>query len=319
MTRCSRPAATRRSCGYTGTNKALAITTDCTPRYCYADPYEGGKQAVAEAYRNLCAVGAKPLAITNCLNFGNPQRPEIMAQIVGCLEGMSEACIALDMPIVSGNVSLYNESKATGGGSAILPTPAIGAVGLIDDWRKAVGIGLKQPGLLVRVLGARTTGTHLGQSLWLRDAAGAEVGLPPKIDLVLERRVGDLVRSLISDGLLAAVHDLSDGGLVVAVSEMVLAGSVGTRCVTDGVSGISLAAQLFGEDQARYAVAIEKRNWDEVADRADAAGVPFYECGLTGGEGIEIVIEERDWKERHIPLATLRAAHEGFFPALMDA
>jgi phosphoribosylformylglycinamidine synthase len=124
-----------------GSKKALAMTTDCTPRYCYADPVEGGKQAVAEAYRNLCAVGARPLAITNCLNFGNPQRPEIMAQIVGCLQGMSEACIALDMPIVSGNVSLYNESKATGGGSAILPTPAIGGVGLVDDWEKSATIG----------------------------------------------------------------------------------------------------------------------------------------------------------------------------------
>ena len=127
-----------------GTDKALAITTDCTPRYCYADPYEGGKQAVAEAYRNLSAVGATPLAITNCLNFANPQRPEIMAQIVDALEGMADACRALDFPIVSGNVSLYNESKATGGGSAILPTPAIGGVGLMQDWRKAVGDRLRE-------------------------------------------------------------------------------------------------------------------------------------------------------------------------------
>ncbi len=126
-----------------GTKKALAITTDCTPRYVYADPVEGGKQAVAEAYRNLCAVGAKPLAITNCLNFGNPQRPEIMAQLVGALEGMGEACRALDYPIVSGNVSLYNESKATGGGSAILPTPAIGGVGLLEDWEKSATIAIQ--------------------------------------------------------------------------------------------------------------------------------------------------------------------------------
>src|SRR5690348_12873487 len=125
-----------------GSNKALAITTDCTPRYCYADPYEGGKQAIAEAYRNLCAVGARPLAVTNCLNFGNPQRPEVMAQFVECLRGMGDACRALDFPIVSGNVSLYNESKATGGGSAILPTPAIGGVGLLEDWRKSATIAL---------------------------------------------------------------------------------------------------------------------------------------------------------------------------------
>src|SRR5215211_6593633 len=130
-----------------GTRKALAMTTDCTPRYCYADPYEGGKQAVAEAYRNLCAVGAKPLAITNCLNFGNPQRPEIMGQFVACIEGMAEACRALDFPVVSGNVSLYNETKADDGSSqAILPTPAIGGVGLLDDWEKSVTIGFKAEG-----------------------------------------------------------------------------------------------------------------------------------------------------------------------------
>src|SRR4051794_25005317 len=149
-----------------GSKKALAMTTDCTPRYCYADPVEGGKQAVAEAYRNLCAVGAKPLAITNCLNFGNPQRPEIMAQIVGCLQGMSEACIALDMPIVSGNVSLYNESKATGGGSAILPTPAIGGVGLLDDWEKSATIQY-EPGGIVWLVGAPISDDPaIGQSLW---------------------------------------------------------------------------------------------------------------------------------------------------------
>src|SRR5689334_15712256 len=142
-----------------GTQKALAVTTDCTPRYCYADPYEGGKQAIAEAYRNLSAVGATPLAVTNCLNFANPQRPEIMAQIVHALEGMSEACRALDFPIVSGNVSLYNASKATGGGSAILPTPAIGGVGLMEDWTKAVGIG--RPGIDLILVGSSPEGLHL--------------------------------------------------------------------------------------------------------------------------------------------------------------
>src|SRR4051794_2104972 len=173
-----------------GTKKALAMTTDCTPRYCYAAPVEGGKQAVAEAYRNLCAVGAKPLAITNCLNFGNPQRPEIMAQIVGCLQGMSEACVALDMPIVSGNVSLYNESKATGGGSAILPTPAIGAVGLIDDWEKSATIAFKAEGERIFSVNNsdRTEWGHLGQSLWLREIHGRADGPPPPLDLHYERK-----------------------------------------------------------------------------------------------------------------------------------
>src|SRR5205085_358573 len=197
-----------------GSKKALAITTDCTPRYCYADPVEGGKQAIAEAYRNLCAVGAKPLAITNCLNFGNPQRPEIMAQLVGCLEGMAEACRALDFPIVSGNVSLYNESKATGGGSAILPTPAIGGVGLLKDWRRNCTIGFKGVGDTVIAIGERG-GDH-GQSLWLREVHGREEGPPPPVDLAAERRTGDFVRAQIACGAITACHDVSDGGLAVA-------------------------------------------------------------------------------------------------------
>ena len=165
-----------------GTNRALAMSTDCTPRYCYADPVEGGKQAVAETWRNISAVGATPLAITNCLNFANPQRPEIMGQIVGCLDGMAQACRALDYPIVSGNVSLYNESKATGGGSAILPTPAIGGVGVIEDWNKAVGIGFKRTGDIVLAVGERAG--HLGQSVWLREIHGREEGPPPPVDAI---------------------------------------------------------------------------------------------------------------------------------------
>src|SRR6476646_3306009 len=175
-----------------GSKKALAITTDCTPRYCYADPYEGGKQAVAEAYRNLCAVGAKPLAVTNCLNFGNPQRPEIMAQFVEALHGMSQACRALDMPIVSGNVSLYNESKATGGGSAILPTPAIGGVGIIADYAQMATIGFKAEGETILAIGPHYP--ELGQSLWLREIHGREDGDPPRVDLTDERLNGEIVR-----------------------------------------------------------------------------------------------------------------------------
>ena len=177
------------------------MTTDCTPRYCYADPYEGGKQAIAEAYRNLCAVGARPLAVTNCLNFGNPQRPEIMAQFVGCLEGMGDACRALDFPIVSGNVALYNESKATGGGSAILPTPAIGGVGLLDDWEKSATIGFKAEGETSgpdRPL--RRTGisaSRFGSGKLPRPQGRT----PPPVDLEVERRAGEFVRELIAGGI----------------------------------------------------------------------------------------------------------------------
>jgi len=181
-----------------GSKKALAITTDCTPRYCYADPYEGGKQAVAEAYRNLCAVGAKPLAITNCLNFGNPQRPEIMGQFVGCIEGMAEACRALDFPVVSGNVSLYNETKNEDGSSlAILPTPAIGGVGLLEDWEKSATIGFKREGEHLILIGH--SDGHVGQSLWLEVIHGRREGAPPPVDLSAEKRAGECIRQLIGE------------------------------------------------------------------------------------------------------------------------
>ena len=271
-----------------GTHKALAMSTDCTPRYCYADPYEGGKQAVAECYRNLSAVGATPLAITNCLNFANPQRPEIMSQIVGCLDGMADACRAFDFPIVSGNVSLYNESKATGGGSAILPTPAIGGIGLLQDWSKAVGIGFKSEGETIWLLGGH--GSTLGQSIWLREVRGLEAGSPPSVDLVKERAAGSLVRQLVSDGIATAVHDISDGGLIVAIAEMGLAGAMGAEL--DPLS----TAQAFGEDQGRYLITT-----------APGAIVPnAVAIGKTGGAQIS-----------GKSLTDLRTAHEGFFPKLM--
>lgn len=294
-----------------GTDKALAMATDCTPRYCYADPYEGGKQAVAEVYRNLSAVGARPLAITNCLNFGNPQRPEIMAQIVGCLEGMADACRALDFPIVSGNVSLYNESKATGGGSAILPTPAIGGVGLLDDWRKSASIGFKAEGETIFVLGGMEG--HLGQSLWMLEIAGRRAGKPPQIDLEAERRNASFVREVIEEGLVTAVHDVSDGGLAVALAEMALAGNMGAT--KSGFLGpLSASAVIFGEDQGRYVVTT--RDADELASKAEAAGVRATPIGETGGSSVSLHLKDAEIRV-DIPLTDLRAAHEGFFPRLM--
>jgi phosphoribosylformylglycinamidine synthase subunit PurL len=279
-----------------GTEKALAMTTDCTPRYCYADPYEGGKQAIAEAYRNLSAVGATPLAVTNCLNFGNPQRPEIMAQFVGCLEGMADACRALDFPIVSGNVSLYNESKATGGGSAILPTPAIGAVGLLKDWRKAVGIGFVNEGDCLAVIGGCSA--DMGQSLWLRECYGREDGDAPTVHLKDERMNAEIIRSLIASGQVTAVHDISDGGLLVAVAEMALAGK---RGVTLNAMDATFA---FNESQSRYLVTYPSNA------PLDSDKLLYEVVGTVGGDGLTI-------NGKEIPLATLRAAHEGFFPALM--
>ena len=298
-----------------GTNRALAMTTDCTPRYCYADPYEGGKQAVAETYRNICAVGAKPLAITNCLNFANPQRPEIMAQIVGCLEGMGDACRALDYPIVSGNVSLYNESKATGGGSAILPTPAIGGVGVLEDVSKMATIGFKNEGDAIWLLDvSRRFGTHLGQSLWLREIEGLEDGDAPIVDLAAERKVADFVRQLIADKKVSAVHDVSDGGVLVAVTEMSLAGKIG--CSIDFKTSDwehPDAAMLFGEDQGRYIVT--SLSSEAISERADLVGVVALRIGSVVGDSI--VVESP--ADVRISLADLRAAHESFFKNWMES
>ena len=304
-----------------GTEKALAISTDVTPRYCYADPYEGGKQAIAECYRNLSAVGATPLAVTNCLNFANPQRPEIMAQLVGCLEGMGDACRALDFPIVSGNVSLYNESKATGGGSAILPTPAIGGVGLLKDWRKTATTGFKSRGETIWLIGSSTLGSHLGQSIWLREIHGVEGGSPPSVDIRAEKAAADFVRDLIANGVVTAVHDVSDGGILVAVAEMALAGGIGAEVTPDDAdpSDTPLTAGLFGEDQGRFLVtvpdAVFLRQMAETAGtRATMIGGTGFVSAVEGCEGIWI-----ESGDRFVSLDDLRRAHEGFFPRLMGS
>jgi phosphoribosylformylglycinamidine synthase len=295
-----------------GSNKALAITTDCTPRYCHADPFEGGKQAVAEAYRNLCAIGAMPLAITNCLNFGNPQRPEIMGQFVGCVQGMGEAAKALDFPVVSGNVSLYNETRNDDGSSlAILPTPAIGGVGLLDDHEKMATIGFKAEGEQLILIG-HTKG-HVGQSLWLELCHGRREGPPPPVDLAAERRAGECIRKLIADGLVTAVHDCSDGGAAVAVAEMALSGNIGLDMTV--VQEIpNPGAILFGEDQGRYVVTTT--NPEAVRAGANAAQLFTVPIGTTGGDSIAFDLVGRGGRQS-VSLADLRAAHEGFFPRLM--
>jgi phosphoribosylformylglycinamidine synthase len=287
-----------------GTRKALAVTSDCTPRYVAADPYEGGKQAVAEAWRNLTAVGADPIAITDNLNFGNPERPEIMGQIVRAIDGMAEACRALDFPVVSGNVSLYNETN----GSAIPPTPTVGAVGLLPDYAQRIGYGGLKPGDVLALIGA-TVG-ELGSSLYLREILGREDGASPPVDLAVERRNGDLVRGLIRRGLLHAVHDLSDGGLILAAVEMGLASGVGLF-MDDLPEGPAHAA-LFGEDQARYLIALPQDALDELDEAAADAGAPYHVLGRAGG--CEVAVGELF----AIDLEDLRAAHEGWMPAYME-
>ncbi|MEI6486696.1 MAG: phosphoribosylformylglycinamidine synthase subunit PurL [Sphingomonadales bacterium] len=276
-----------------GTRKALAIATDCTPRYCFADPHEGGKQAVAETWRNIIAVGGKPLAITNCLNFASPQNPVIMGQLVGCIEGMAEACRALDYPVVSGNVSLYNESKATGGGNAILPTPAIGGVGVLTDYAGQMDLAFKAAGDAIWLIGG--TGTHLGQSLWLRECHGREDGPPPVVDLAHERANGDAVAALIAARSVTAVHDLSDGGLATAIADMALASGLGA------VIDVTLdAATAFGEDQGRYLVTAP----------AGVAIAGAARIGTVGGDAL-VINGER------LPLAELKAIHERALPAMI--
>ncbi|HUG45106.1 MAG TPA: phosphoribosylformylglycinamidine synthase subunit PurL [Sphingomicrobium sp.] len=296
-----------------GRDKALAMTTDVTPRYCFADPFEGGRQAVAEAYRNLCAVGAKPLAITNCLNFGNPQRPEIMAQLVGCIEGMADAAEALDFPIVSGNVSLYNETKADDGGSqAVLPTPAIGGVGLLDDWSKTVTTGFKGSGDVLVVIGMR--GGHLGQSLWLAEIHGRSDGPPPPVDPASERLNGEFVREQIHAGALTAVHDVSNGGLAVAIAEMALAGNIGALVQPAGPG--HAARQFFAEDQGLYVATVDDGHLLDFLTGADAAGVQVEPIGRTAGKRLIFELADGDYC---LSLDELRAAHDGFFPRLMGA
>jgi phosphoribosylformylglycinamidine synthase subunit PurL len=282
--------------------KALALTTDVTPRYCEADPVEGGKQAVAEAWRNLTAVGARPLAVTDNLNFGNPERPETMGQLVGCIRGIGQACTALDFPIVSGNVSLYNETN----GRAILPTPAIGGVGVIDDFTKSATLAFKAAGEAILLVGESTG--WLGQSLYLRDICGREEGAPPPVDLAAERRNGDFVRALIGQGLATAVHDVSDGGLLVALAEMAMASGIGA-----GLEAAPPAAHAFwfGEEQGRYVLTAAAASVQEITARARAAGVPVRLLGTTGGDALT------PQGDRPILVAKLRESFEFWFPAYM--
>jgi phosphoribosylformylglycinamidine synthase subunit PurL len=283
--------------------KALALTSDVTPRYCEADPYEGGKQAVAEAWRNLTAVGARPLALTDNLNFGNPERPEIMGQLVGCIRGIGEAARALDFPIVSGNVSLYNETN----GQAILPTPTIGGVGLLDDFTRSMTLGFKADGEAILLIGDAQG--WLGQSLYLREICGREEGAPPPVDLAAERRNGDFVRKLIGDGLVTAVHDVSDGGVLVALAEMAIASRMGA--VLEAPPGVPAHGFWFGEDQARYLLTAPADAANAILRAAATAGVPLHRIGATGGPVLALA------GERPLRVEDLRARFEAWLPSYM--
>ncbi len=286
-----------------GSNKALAFTSDVTPRYCEADPREGGRQAVAECFRNLSAVGAEPLAATDNLNFGNPERPEIMGQLVFAIKGIGEACEALGIPIVSGNVSLYNETH----GQAILPTPTIGAVGLLPDLSQMATIGGSNEGDIVFLVG--TEAAHLGQSIYLRECLGREDGPPPPVDLQMEKARGDYVRAAIRSSYLTACHDISDGGMAIALAEMAMASGKGMEIELDSAAP---HAALFGEDQARYLCSVAPDNANLFAANAEGAGVSCLRIGTVSGDELKIA------NLVSISVAELRSTHESWFPSYMD-
>lgn len=292
-----------------GTTKGIAVACDVTPRYCLADPAMGTKQAVVETWRNLTAVGAEPLAITDNMNFASPERPEIMGQFVGAVEGMKEACTALAYPVVSGNVSLYNETS----GKGIPPTPAIGGVGLIRDITKTADIRLKRASDLIVLIG-REQG-HLGQSLYQLIESGANEGAPPPVDLADELKAGNLVRALIREGKTSAVHDVSDGGLLVALAEMALAGHDSTT--GNGIELFPYEGRLpahaiwFGEDQGRYLIACRPSAAEEIAERARLMDLPARIVGRVGGEAL--VLKD----EPALPLHQLRKSHESWLPGFM--
>ncbi len=282
--------------------KGLALTTDCTERYCEADPREGAKQAVAEAWRNLIAIGARPLALTDNLNFGNPEKPHAMGQLVGCIEGIGEAARALDFPIVSGNVSLYNETMGVG----IPPTPAIGGVGLVDDVAKTVTPSFKAAGEDILLIGGAPG--WLGRSAWLGVVAGRDEGAPPPVDLSAERRNGEFVASLIAAGRVSAAQDLSDGGLAVALAEMAMASGIGATVAAEGPEH----AFFFGEDQGRYALSAAPSETAAIAEEAKRLGVPLSRIGVTGGESLRL------GGAAPVALAALRHAHESWLPDYMN-
>lgn len=288
------------------TSRGLAMSSDVTPRYCEADPYLGGMQAVAECWRNITATGAQPLAATDNLNFGNPERPDSYGQFVRAVEGIGEACRVLSFPIVSGNVSLYNETQ----GRAILPTPTIAGIGLIEDWRRACGLAFRAEGEAILLIGGPADwGSHLGQSTYLSEIFGREDGAPPPVDLDEEKRIGDAVRRAIGDGMVSACHDCSDGGLAVSLAEMAMASGLGAA--VDIPPG-PIHATLFGEDQARYVLSCSRDDASRILESCAEEGVAARIIGTVEGTALRI------GDALSIPVDTLRTAHEAWLPRYMD-
>ena len=262
-----------------GTNKGLAMSTDCSPVYCKHNPYEGGKHAVVETWRNIIASGALPIAITDCMNFGNPEKPEIMGQFVECIRGMGDACSKLNYPVVSGNVSLYNETN----GEGIYPTPAIGGVGLIKDLSNVKTLSLKEDGNFLCVVGK--TANHLGASKYISIIQSKEEGGTPEINLDTELRNGNFVMDAINQKLIASAHDVGEGGILVAISEMCMSGNLG---ITIEIKTDFPHGYFFAEDQSRYLLEVSPNNYDECQKLANNNDVHFEKIGIVGGDKISI-------------------------------
>jgi phosphoribosylformylglycinamidine synthase len=271
-----------------GTSKGLAMTVDCNPRFMRMDPRLGAAQAVAEAARNLACTGAEPIAVTDCLNFGNPEKPNVAWQLTEAIHGLAQACTALDVPVVSGNVSLYNETA----GRAIPPTPAVGMVGLLDDVNKAVAAGFKS-GLQIVVLGEPPR--SLGASEYMGD------GPFPRLNLEAEKQLVDLLRALASQGLARSAQDVADGGLAIALAECALLGGTGATLEVTGVPEV----MLFSEDQGRAVVTCQPTHVNQVLELARSHNVPAVLAGSTGGDRLQIgnVVD--------VSLRALKAAWEG--------
>ena len=275
-----------------GTGKAIALAVDGNGRYCFLDPFVGGQIAVAEVCRNISCTGARPLALTDCLNFGNPLRPDIYYQLEECIRGMALASETLDAPVVSGNVSLFNETQ----GQAVHPTPVVGALGLLDDAGKAVGAGFPGEGLAVMLLGpglGTSAANDLAGSEYLEVMHGLTAG-QPSIDLELERRVQETCREGVKQGLILSAHDCSDGGLAVALAEGCILGGVGFRFQgsVDALSRWDTA--LFGEKQSRIVVSVERDRMHLMEDLAHAVGAPVSLLGFTGGATFQVDSHNED-------------------------
>jgi phosphoribosylformylglycinamidine synthase len=286
------------------TGLGVALATDGNGRYCRLDPYAGAQLALAEAYRNVATTGARPLAVTNCLNFGSPEDPGVMWQFAEAVRGLADGCLVLDLPVTGGNVSFYNQTGMT----AILPTPVIGVLGVLDDVARRVPMALNGPGDQLYLLG--TTRDEFGGSEWAHEVHGHLGGRPPVVDLAAERALAEILINASRDGLLEAAHDVSDGGIAQTLVEMALRGGIGARVwVPDGLDPFVF---LFAESAARAVVAVPREEEVRFADMCTARRFPFLRIGVVDGEVLDV--------QGHfaVSLADLRAAHEGTFPALFD-